>query len=375
MALFKPFDLVAGELFRPMRTFSNILVMIYAVAGISSPLVATNEFRLSNKCPNTGLYLDEQGLCRPIQPYSETNYKFHGLWKLEQRDIKLDPRQIDLGRLLFFDPILSKDQSMSCATCHDPKKAFSGNRPGLRNSPGLINLAYNPKFFWDGRTESSADQIKEPLTSPLEMANESVESVTNRINNISIYRNLFAEVQQSKNQKSEISWPEIVLAIDSFQKSLVTFTAPYDRYVLGDSAAMTESQVRGLSLFRSFATRCAECHTPPLFTNHQILTVGAPGEARAFKVPTLRQIAKTAPYTHRGSFNSLSDVVKFYNEGGGRSRQGISGRNTHWHVRPIGLSNSEETDLVAFLNALSDDSWRVEIPDKVPSGLLPRVGN
>jgi len=352
------------------RAFSA-LVGIFYFAFVSIPAQGSPQFKLSKKCPTTGLYQDHDGYCRPIQPYQNTNARFHGLWKLEEKNIALRPEQIDLGRLLFFDPILSHDQKMSCSTCHDPTKAFSGDRPGLRNSPGLINLAYNPKFFWDGRAASPADQIAAPLTSPIEMGNSSVAAVITRLNSIGAYRKLFTTIRPAGSPNTEITLMELVAAIDSFQKSFVTFTAPYDRYILGDMNALRPDQIRGLTLFRSFATRCAECHTPPLFTNHQILTVGSPGESRPFKVPTLRQIAKTAPYMHRGAFSSLHEVVQFYNDGGGRSNQGISGSNTHWHVRPIGLTEADEADLVAFLDTLTDDSWRPEIPKNVPSGLVP----
>jgi cytochrome c peroxidase len=356
------------------KNAAGTLGLLFFAAHVS-PASASQQYTLSKKCPATGLYQDHDGYCRPIQPYQKRNSHYHGLWKLDEKNLALRPEQIDLGRLLFFDPILSNDQKMSCSTCHDPSKAFSGNRPGLRNSPGLINLAFNPKFFWDGRASSAAEQISAPLTSPIEMANPSVEAVLKRLNAVSSYRQLFASIRPVKLKNSEITWSELVGALDSFQKSLVTFTAPYDRYILGEMTALDAAQIRGLTLFRSFATRCAECHTPPLFTNHQILTVGAPGESRAFKVPTLRQIAKTAPYMHRGAFSSLADVVKFYNDGGGRSDQGISGTSTHWHVRPIGLSKGEESDLVAFLHTLTDDSWRPEIPAQVPSGLTPGPSN
>ncbi len=347
-----------------------VLIASCIAAMISTPSLAANKpIELSKKCPQTGLYQDERGLCRPIQPYSAINANYHGLWKLKSKIIKLEPEKIDLGRLLFFDPILSRDGTMACVSCHEPHKAFSGKHDGLRSSPGLINLAYNPRFFWDGRAESASDQIKEPLLSPVEMGNTSLESVLARLNQNESYRVLFAATRADKNITKSISWLELVSVLDSFQKSLITFTAPYDRYVLGDLAALSDSQAKGLKLFRSFATRCAECHTPPLFTNHQILTVGAPGESRALKVPTLRQITKTAPYTHRGAFETLRDMVKFYNDGGGRSKNGISGKETHWHVRPIGLTADEQQDLVDFLGALTDDSWRVEIPQSLPSGL------
>jgi cytochrome c peroxidase len=345
-----------------------LALVIVTILG-STTLASELGYQLSKKCPQTGLYQDSQGYCRPVQPYSKLNASYHGLWKLEPRDIKLRPEKIDLGRLLFFDPILSKAGTMACVSCHEPRKAFSGKHDGLRSSPGLINLAYNPRFFWDGRAESASDQIKEPLLSPVEMGNTSLESVLARLNQNESYRVLFAATRADKNITKSISWLELVSVLDSFQKSLITFTAPYDRYVLGDLAALSDSQAKGLKLFRSFATRCAECHTPPLFTNHQILTVGAPGESRPLKVPTLRQITKTAPYTHRGAFETLRDVVKFYNDGGGRSKNGISGKETHWHVRPIGLTADEQQDLVDFLGALTDDSWHVEIPQSLPSGL------
>ena len=345
------------------------------LACVSLPVFAAQDvFVLSKKCPKTGLYQDDEGNCRPVQPYSQMNADYHGLWKLKPIDLKLRPEAIDLGRLLFFDPILSQDQSKSCATCHEPSKAFSGTHLGLRSSPGLINLAYNPKFFWDGRADTAAEQLSGPLLSPMEMGNSSIKELLNRLNQNELYRKLFATLRTKKHSNHFISWDELVFTLDSFQKSLITFTAPYDHYMLGDSSALNSSQIKGLSLFRSFATRCAECHTPPLFTNHEILTVGAPGEPRSFKVPTLRQIAKTAPYTHRGAFETLLDVVKFYNEGGGRSKKGISGVETHWHVRPIGLSPQDEIDLAEFLTSLTDDQWKVEIPKYVPSGLSPKIG-
>lgn len=350
----------------------NLAVIVILSSAANSPTFASsNLFSLSKKCPETGLYQDQQGYCRPIQPYSEVNSMYHGLWKLGGRSIKLEPQKIDLGRLLFFDPILSGDQKTACSSCHEPRKAFSGTHHGLRSVPGLINLAYNPKFFWDGRAETPAEQIKAPLMSPVEMNNQSIESLMQRLNANINYRRLFASIRGPKADNAPISWVELFSVIDSFQKSLITFTAPYDRYVLGELSALNESQVRGLTLFRSFATRCAECHTPPLFTNHEILTVGAPGEARSFKVPTLRQVEKTAPYTHRGAFESMSDVVKFYNEGGGRSHLGISGRDTHWHVRPIGLTEGEERDIVEFLRSLTEARWKVDIPETLPSGLKP----
>ena len=347
--------------------YAASLILVVAPRGHGSS--AGESWILNRACPDTGLYQDHDGFCRPVTPYTELNSANNGFWKLADNHLRLDPRRIDLGRLLFFDPILSSDQAMSCATCHDPKKAFSGERSGLRNSPGLINLAYSSKFFWDGRANSPDAQIQGPLLSDLEMKNKSLDDVIARLNLSVPYRELFAGLRSKKKTNAAIEWREVSETLNSFQQSLIAFRAPYDRYVLGDEAALDESQKMGFQLFRSFLTRCSECHTPPLFTNGQILTVGAPVEAKSFKVPTLRQIALTAPYTHRGAFKTLDEVVEFYNDGGGRSRKGISGRDTHWHVRPIGLSHEERQDLAAFLVSLTDDTWKFAVPARVPSGL------
>ena len=348
--------------------FIHIIRATLCFAVLAAPVHAADRFALSSNCPDTGLYQDHKGQCRPKVPYSKINAPYNGLWKFPQKEIILSPQKIDLGRLLFFDPILAHDEKTSCASCHDPKKSFSGNKPGLRSVPGLVNLAYSPKFFWDGRTESVSDQLQAPLLSPLEMKNPTLESILARLNANRTYKILFRSLRSDHREKL-ISWPEVAQAMASFQSSLISFTAPYDRYALGDSDALNESQIRGFQLFRSFMTRCSECHTPPLFTNHEILTVGAPGEARSFKVPTLRQVALTKPYMHRGAFAELTDVIRFYNDGGGRSKDGLSKEDTHWHVRPIGLSESEQRDLVDFLAALTDHSWKIEIPKFVPSGL------
>ena len=354
-----------------MKRLSHIsyVSLIFVSTFGARSLMAIEGWTLSRSCPETGLYQDQDGHCRPVTPYSELNGASNGFWKLADNHLRLDPRRIDLGRLLFFDPILSRDQTMSCATCHDPRRSFAGERPGLRNSPGLINLVYSNKFFWDGRANSPDAQIQEPLLSDLEMKNKSLDDVVHRLNASATYRQLFSGLRPRKKKDDPIAWPEVSEVLNSFQQSLIAFRSPYDRYVLGDEAALDDSQKRGFQLFRSFLTRCSECHTPPLFTNSQILKVGAPGEARTFKVPTLRQIALTAPYMHRGAFKTLNEVVEFYNDGGGRSPKGISGRDTHWHVRPIGLSHEERNDLAAFLVSLTDDTWKFEVPARVPSGL------
>jgi len=352
----------------------RIIKATLCLAVLAAPVHAAGSFALSSNCPETGLYQDNKGQCRPKVPYTKTNAPYNGLWKFPQKEIILSPQKIDLGRLLFFDPILAHDEKTSCASCHDPKKAFSGDKPGLRSVPGLVNLAYNPKFFWDGRTDTVDAQLQAPLLSPLEMKNPSLESILARLNANKTYKMLFRSLRRDHSNQA-ITWPEVAQALASFQSSLISFTAPYDRYALGDTGALNESQIRGFQLFRSFLTRCSECHTPPLFTNHEILTVGAPGEARAFKVPTLRQVTLTKPYMHRGAFAELTEVIRFYNDGGGRSKDGISKEDTHWHVRPIGLSTSEQRDLVDFLTALTDDSWRVEIPQVVPSGFSVKDTN
>ncbi len=281
----------------------------------------------------------------------------------------------ELGRQLFFDPILSADDNVSCATCHHPDRGFSdGEMAGRsgRNVPTLWNVGYAQFLQWDGSMESLESQALTPLTHADEMAAD-LDEMAQDLTGISAYRDRFDEAYDG-----EISAETVTYALAAFQRTLVTRLSPFDRYAQGDRDALTPEQRRGLALFRSGATRCFECHAAPTFADNTFRVIGVPssdpgraavsddGMEGAFKVPTLRNIALSAPYMHDGSMETLEEVVEFYADGGGRAhdRSGIDP-----FVSGFELSEQEKKDMVAFLHALTDESNLPAVPGTALSGL------
>ncbi len=305
------------------------------------------------------------------------------------------PQEIDLGRYLFFDPILSADGTMSCGTCHNPNKGFSDgmttslgrdNKKLKRAAPSLWNVGYLKKLFWDGRSNSLEDQMLGPLFSEEEM-NNTPENLLKTINEVAQYKRMFVEAFPEKKPNSEIELKEIYKSLAAFQSSLVSLNSKYDQYAHGYHEALNSKEIEGLNVFRSFVARCAECHTPPLFTNQQFAVIGSPEPGGlpldpgaettlndkslrgAFKVPSLRNIDKTAPYMHSGNFASLRETVAFYTQGRGHAVPKGEKLNIHWHIWEPNLSNYEMDRVVDFLKALTDESFKPKIPDSLPSGL------
>lgn len=301
--------------------------------------------------------------------------------------------EIDLGRYLFFDPLLSRDGKVSCASCHDPDKGFSDGRKrslGVakqevgRNAPSLWNVGFLTRFFWDGHEKNLEAQMQGPLYSKTEMGTTQ-EKLLADLNGNSSYRRLFASAYPEV--KGQIRIEQIYRAIAAFESSLISLNSRYDLYAHGVSDALTRLEIQGLNVFRSFVARCAECHTPPLFTNQQIAVIGTPepdgrsfdpgagqvsGEPTlrgGFKVPSLRNVALSAPYMHSGRFATLRDAVGFYNEGRGHAVPKNEKLLLHWHIHEPKLSKAELDRLVDFLKTLSDESFKPQRPQAVPSGL------
>jgi cytochrome c peroxidase len=301
------------------------------------------------------------------------------------------PEQIDLGRYLFFDPILSADGSVSCASCHDPTMGFADGRRravGIngqtlqRSAPSLWNVGFFSTLLWDGSKSSLEEQMQGPLYSPIEMGNTPAQLLASLSGNTT-YQALFAQAFG----EAPISLDQIYTAITAFESSLISLNSRYDLYAHGYHSALDENEIAGLNVFRSFVARCAECHTPPLFTNQQLAVLGvadAPGEfidpgaqaitgdtsqRGAFRVPSLRNIARTAPYMHRGQKPSLEDAARFYT--GGRGHEVPEGESLmiHWHIWEPRLSEAEITSLAAFMRTLTDEAFMPETPGVVPSGL------
>jgi len=306
------------------------------------------------------------------------------------------PQQIDLGRYLFFDPLLSGDGTLSCASCHRPDRGLADGRPrsiGIhgedagRAAPTLWNVAFLQRFFWDARANSLEAQAAGPLYSPREMGNEPSRLVAS-LNRNATYRRLFREAFP-REAAGPVTERQVYTALAAFQTSLISLNSRYDRYVHGYAEALTPREIEGLNVFRSFVARCSECHTPPLFTNEQIAVIGAPeprgrpfdvgAEATfgspklkgGFKVPTLRNVTRTAPYMHSGAFDQLRDAVEFYNKGRGHAVPKDMRLYLHWHITEPHLTAVEIDRVVDFLGALTDEAFTPATPVRVPSGLTP----
>ncbi|HEX6889985.1 MAG TPA: cytochrome c peroxidase [Chryseolinea sp.] len=306
------------------------------------------------------------------------------------------PQQIDLGRYLFFDPVLSKDGTLSCASCHQPDKGFSDglktsigndNKTLKRAAPSLWNVAFYKKFFWDGRATSLEEQMTGPLYSPEEMGTTR-EQLLETVNNVAEYKNLFKQAFPTKGSE-DIELSEVYQCITAFESSLVSLNSRYDQYAHGYPAALNKKEKEGMNIFRSFVARCAECHTPPLFTNQQLAVIGLaepddlpldpgaqtifddPSLRGAFKIPSLRNIDLTAPYTHSGKFATLREMVEFYTLGRGHEVPSGDSLRLHWHIWEPNLTPYELDRLVDFLKTLTDESFKPRVPERLPSGKLP----
>ncbi len=301
----------------------------------------------------------------------------------EPEDNPTTPEKVALGRLLFFDPVLSEKNDVACATCHQPDRGLSDGRstsigtsgnPVPRNAPTLWNVGYVGNLFWDGRVQSLEAQALFPLTNPDEMGDADTDALVAELAAYPEYAALFAAAFPGE----PMGLAQVEKALAAFQRTLISNDSPFDRYAAGDLDALTPSQRRGLELFRSTKTRCVECHMFPTFSSESFRVIGVAsddvgraavfenGLVGSFKTPTLRNVALTAPYMHNGSLATLAEVIDFYADGGGRVR-GVE--NMDLLVQKIELSAQERADLTAFLMALTDESNRPEIPESVPSGL------
>jgi cytochrome c peroxidase len=248
----------------------------------------------------------------------------------------------------------------------------------------LWNTGYLKNYFWDARAASLEEQMKGPLFSENEMGN-SPEELLSTLNGILTYQRLFADAFPERTRGDSIALSEIYTSIAAFESSLISLNSKYDQYAHGFHGALDQNEIEGLNIFRSFVARCAECHTPPLFTNQQVAVIGTPEppgldfdpgaettfndptRRGGFKVPSLRNIEKTAPYMHSGKFNTLRETVEFYTKGRGHAVPEKEKLYLHWHIWEPNLTEYELDRLVDFLKTLTDESFIPEVPGKLPS--------
>jgi cytochrome c peroxidase len=279
-----------------------------------------------------------------------------------------------LGRVLFFDPRLSGSGWISCATCHNPGLSWGDALPrgighGMqklgRRTPTILNLAWAPVLFWDGRAESLEEQAVGPIQAAGEM-NMKLEDLLPRLQGIDGYRSLFARAYPGE----AISKETVGKAIATFERGVVSAQAPFDRWVGGDERAIPAAAQRGFLLFNEKA-RCSVCHSGWRFTDDGFYDIGAVtddvGRGKltpnielsrfAFKAPTLRNVAERAPYLHNGSAATLEDVIELYDRGGLAKRPSLSPE-----IKPLGLTAHEKKDLLAFLQTLTSQDTEARIP-------------
>ena len=287
-------------------------------------------------------------------------------------DNPLTPAKIDLGQKLFFEQRLSADQTTSCATCHDPQKGFATSEPlaiGIggqrttRNAPTLINRAYGTSQFWDGRAASLEEQALQPLQNPLEMGN-SLEAVLEVLRADPEYHVGFANAFGGDREAAAITTTRLAQAIASFERTLLAGNSPVDRFQSGEYEALSAAERRGLWVFEGRG-KCWQCHSGPNYTDERFHNTGHgydqasrdPGRQTVtgddadryrFKTPTLRTLTFTMPYMHDGALNTLEEVVEFYSIGGSPQDPQLDPK-----MDPLFLEEQEQSDLVAFLKALS----------------------
>lgn len=327
---------------------------------------------------------------------------------------QLNPKEVELGKQLFFDGRLSGDATLSCTSCHDPKKAWTdglalskGYPTSLyfRNTPTVLNSAYKKYLYWDGRLpgEDLPTLVRDHLSEAHFMQADG-RVIEERLRQVPEYEAAFQEVYGG-----EPSYGKILNAIAAYLKSLTSEEVPLDRYLAGEADALSASAKRGMALFQGKA-RCAQCHYGPMLSDggfhnlgikqnpevfqeplrhitfrrffktlgvegYQLLRedVGLyaitkqPQDRGKFKTPSLREAGRTAPYMHNGTMETLEAVVEFYNRGGGDHP------NKDALLGPLGLSEQEKRDLVAFLEALSGEEAAVE-PPALPEYQLRELG-
>jgi cytochrome c peroxidase len=336
------------------------------------------------------------------------------------------PEKVALGRLLFWDPILSGSKDVACASCHHPDFGYAENLDtsigvngvGLsegrrfaspntipfvkRNSQTILNTAfsgidqknsYDPAtapMFWDIRVFSLETQALQPIKTFEEMRgnaypeNAALGTVVSRLNEIAEYRALFAKAFGQAGNAGSVTADSIGLALAAFERSLVANHSPFDRYMRGDRNAMTESQIQGMRSFERVG--CVNCHNGPMFSDYKLHVLSVPDnpklpasdagatETYAFRTASLRNLAFTAPYMHSGVFTTLRQVLRFYDdvEGGRRSENQRVGRSQlDPLLRELDVDGESRREIIDFLDALNDDSFDKTIPKRVPSGLPP----
>ncbi len=336
----------------------------------------------------------------------------------EPRDNPGTPAKIALGRLLFFDPILSATKDVACATCHHPAFGWTDGRatpigidgsgvgPGrivhqantrpllVRNTPSIVNAAFNglvagmtfdpaaAPMFWDNRVAGLEAQALVPLRAREEMRgdvcaeSEAIARAVRDVGSIREYQDRFSAAFGGP-AKEAVTAEALAKAIAAFERTLVAPDSPFDRFQRGDPTALSREAQRGLHVFQEAG--CIRCHGGPMFSDFKLHFIGvadtSPPEGEQVRTPSLRNLERTAPYMHNGSLRTLESVFRFYEQLGDAVSETVDGgdRSAPIPLDPllqgINLAAEDFPALEAFLHALNDHTYDQTIPEKVPSGL------
>jgi len=314
---------------------------------------------------------------KPILDPSEPTFSEIGhLPKVEfPADNPYSDEKASLGRTLFYDPRLSNSNQIACASCHDPELGWTDNRKlsfghdrqlGSRNAMTIMNTAYAKSLFWDGRAASLEDQAKMPIEDMREM-HEHIDIATEKIVKVKGYESLFEKAFGDK----KITKDRIAKAIATFERTVVSPPSRFDQFIDGEKDALTNDEVMGLHLFRTKA-QCMNCHNSGYFSNNlfendgtslfgsdeedlgQYLVTKKPSDVGKFRVPSLREVTKTGPWMHNGSFNTLAEVITFYNKGNPESSK-------HRKIIHEGITlNSEKSDMLKLLELTKEEALQLE---------------
>ena len=286
----------------------------------------------------------------------------------------MTPERVELGKVLFFDPRLSGSNFISCATCHNPSLGWSDGQPtaighGMqtlgRSTPTIVNTAYQRFQFWDGRARTLEKQALGPIMAEGEMA-QSPDTLLAELASIPAYHDMFEAAYPGEG----ISLDTIAKAIASFERSIVSTESPFDRWLKGVDGVMSDAAIRGFEVFKGKG-KCVACHDGFNFTDDGFHNIGLPDNEDmgrfsikpikvlkgAFKTPTLRDVALTAPYMHNGQYDTLEEVIEHYDRGGDTNLG-----NLDPNMVKLNLSKTEKQELVEFLKSLTGDPLEMTIP-------------
>lgn len=298
---------------------------------------------------------------------------------------------VELGKVLFYDPRLSGSNQISCISCHAPEMNWSDGRIGSlghdqaknsRNAPSLENIWYFKNLFWDGRASSLEDQLLGPISSTIEM-HQDLKVLPAKLKRIKGYGDLFTSAYGNKN----ITMDRIAKAIATYELTFTSRKSDFDYFLEGNTKRLTDQQVHGLHLFRTKA-RCMNCHGGPMFSDDDFHNLGLtyykrnkyedlgrynvtknPEDVGKFRTPGLRNVLKTRPWFHNGLFDNIEGVMNMYNNGMPQPRPKPEELNdplfpkTDVHIKRLNLTISERDAIIAFLNAITTEPWRVPAPE------------